>query len=162
MVKTVVTLLLFFLCNKRGLVGIVILGNEAHLVLSCICITLPDFCTKCIHAYPSTIQNNDLDQKVVLIMYTRQYILKSYFIFLLILSEVRTSAYLLRQLPQIKLVHTGLETPLFSHYFLSVHPFLAFFRFLFACLFFNLSPSSLFLTLIPPFHIYLLSPYPTW
>lgn len=39
---------------------------------------------------------------------------------------MRTSAYLLRQLPQIKLVHTGLETPLSSHYFLSVHPFLAF------------------------------------
>lgn len=46
---------------------------------------------------------------------------------------------------------------------LSIHFLLSLGFCLFVCSFFNLSSSSLFPTLIPPFHIYLLSsPYPTW
>lgn len=73
---------------------------------------------------------------------------------------MRTSAYFFIQLPQMKFIHTGLEMPIFSHYFLYVCPSMScFLWFLFVCVCFlkNLSSFSLFLTLIPLFHIYLVS-----
>lgn len=74
---------------------------------------------------------------------------------------MRTSAYLLRQLSQMKLVHTGLETPLFSHYFLSVCPliscFLQFFPFFLS---FFLLTSSYFDSPFPYLSYLLLLPPP--